>query len=240
MSEEALSNDQIQEEPEEGVPDWVVTFGDLMSLLLCFFVLMLSFSEMDRKKYRQVSGSMKNAFGIQRQKPIFDSPKGLKMISREFDQSIVLPQMKAELARAVEVVEPNYTRLTKLVEIESGENTLTIRMMGETTFDTGKATVRQQFTSVLQQIVSILDDTEGEILIAGHTDNVPLRGGRFGSNLGLSAARAAAVGDFFLKHSNIDPRRLSTMGLGEYRPIASNQTAGGRQRNRRVEIVLTK
>ena len=83
-------NDQgITKEIEEGAPLWVVTFGDLMSLLMCFFVLLLSFSEMDRKKYKIVSGSMKNAFGIQRKKPVFESPKGQKMISREFDQAIV-------------------------------------------------------------------------------------------------------------------------------------------------------
>ena len=84
----------ITEEVEEGAPMWVVTFGDLMSLLLCFFVLLLSFSEMDRNKYRIVSGSMKNAFGIQRKKPIFESPKGQKMISKEFDQAIVLVKVQ--------------------------------------------------------------------------------------------------------------------------------------------------
>ena len=81
-------SDEVQaviEEAEEGAPAWVVTFGDLMSLLLCFFVLLLSFSEMDNNKYRVVSGSLKNAFGIQRKKPVFESPRGQKMIAREFD-----------------------------------------------------------------------------------------------------------------------------------------------------------
>ena len=91
MSDEAAP---IEEEAEEGAPAWVVTFGDLMSLLLCFFVLLLSFSEMDRNRYRVVSGSVKNAFGIQRKKPIFDSPKGSKMIAKEFDQAIVLTKIE--------------------------------------------------------------------------------------------------------------------------------------------------
>ena len=81
MSEDSLP----QEEVEEGAPLWVGTFGDLMSLLMCFFVLLLSFSEMDRKKYKMVSGSMKQAFGIQREKPVFESARGKKMISKEFD-----------------------------------------------------------------------------------------------------------------------------------------------------------
>lgn len=92
MSDEAPSID----DEEEGAPAWVVTFGDLMSLLLCFFVLLLSFSEMDRSKYRVVSGSVKNAFGIQKKKPIFDSPKGSKMIAKEFDQAILLTKIEWE------------------------------------------------------------------------------------------------------------------------------------------------
>ena len=84
----------ITEEIEEGAPMWVVTFGDLMSLLMCFFVLLLSFSEMDRNKYRVVSGAMKNAFGIQRKKPVFESPRGQKMIAKEFDQAIVLMKVQ--------------------------------------------------------------------------------------------------------------------------------------------------
>ena len=86
MRDEPIANNGGE---EEGAPLWVVTFGDLMSLLMCFFVLLLSFSEMDRKKYKVVSGSMRNAFGIQRKKPVFESPKGQKMISKEFEQAII-------------------------------------------------------------------------------------------------------------------------------------------------------
>ena len=74
---------------EEGAPAWVVTFGDLMSLLLCFFVLLLSFSEMDKAKYKEVSGSLAKAFGVQRKIKAFQAPKGIKMISRDFDQELI-------------------------------------------------------------------------------------------------------------------------------------------------------
>jgi len=96
------------DEEEEGAPAWVVTFGDLMSLLLCFFVLLLSFSEMDRNKYRVVSGSVKNAFGIQRKKPVFDSPKGAKMIAREFDQAIILTKIEDVVKEIIKELEGEY------------------------------------------------------------------------------------------------------------------------------------
>jgi len=227
------------EDEEEGAPAWVVTFGDLMSLLLCFFVLLLSFSEMDRNKYRVVSGSVRNAFGIQRKKPVFESPRGSKMIAREFDQAIVLTKIEEVIKSIINELDDEFEEFKGFVEVESTENQVTIRMMGEATFDTGKADLRSNFIPLLQNIGAVLAKTRGEIIVAGHTDNVPLVGGPFGSNLGLSMARAGAVAEFLLRSSAIDPQRLSTMGFGEYRPLASNDTAAGRQKNRRVEIVVT-
>jgi chemotaxis protein MotB len=226
-------------EAEEGAPAWVVTFGDLMTLMLCFFVLLLSFSEMDRNRYRVVSGSVKNAFGIQRKKPVFESPKGSKMIAREFDQAILLTKIEEVVKEIVNELDNEYEELKGFVEVEAEENQVTIRMMGEATFDTGKADLRSSFVPLLFKIGEVLAKTRGEIIIAGHTDNVPLTGGLFGSNLGLSMGRAGSVAEFLLRSSTIDPKRLSTMGFGEYRPLTSNDTAEGRQKNRRVEIIVT-
>ena len=121
----------VIEEEEEGAPMWVVTFGDLMSLLLCFFVLLLSFSEMDRNKYRIVSGSMKNAFGIQKKKPVFESPKGQKMISKEFDQAIVLVKIQDVVDPILKELEEEFQEFKGAVEIQVEEDEVTIRMMGE-------------------------------------------------------------------------------------------------------------
>jgi chemotaxis protein MotB len=235
VSEESLP----QEEVEEGAPMWVVTFGDLMSLLMCFFVLLLSFSEMDRKKYKMVSGSMAQAFGIQREKPVFESPRGQKMIAKEFDQAVIITKIEEAIKPIIDEIKNEYEELKDAVELEIGEDTVTIRMMGETTFDTGKAELHPVFRPLLEKIGAVLSQTKGEIIIAGHTDNVPLSGGLFGSNLGLSMARAGSVAEYLLRTTSIDPTRLSTMGFGEYRPLASNDTAQGRRKNRRVEIIVS-
>ena len=235
MSEEGLP----QVEVEEGAPLWVVTFGDLMSLLMCFFVLLLSFSEMDRKKYKMVSGSMAQAFGIQRKKPVFESPRGQKMIAKEFDQAVIITKIEESIKPIIDEIKNEYEELKDAVELEIGEDTVTIRMMGETTFDTGKAELHPVFRPLLEKIGAVLSQTKGEIIIAGHTDNVPLSGGLFGSNLGLSMARAGSVAEYLLRTTSIDPTRLSTMGFGEYRPLASNDTAQGRRKNRRVEIIVS-
>ena len=233
---------------EEGAPAWVVTFGDLMSLLLCFFVLLLSFSEMDKAKYKEVSGSLAKAFGVQRKIKAFQAPKGIKMISRDFDQELIparpreefiAMQQREKIGTALKKeVETRFRALQNLIQVEVGEKEVTIRLMGETTFDSGKADIKAQMVPLLLKIGSVLADSKGEVIIAGHTDNVPVHGGPYGSNLKLSIARAATVAEFLLAKSAIPASRVSTMGFGKFRPIASNETDEGRKRNRRVEIIL--
>jgi chemotaxis protein MotB len=232
----------------EGAPAWVVTFGDLMSLLLCFFVLLLSFSEMDKAKYKEVSGSLAKAFGVQRKIKAFQAPKGIKMISRDFDQELIPAKPREEFIAMQQQekigialkkeVETRFRNLQDLIQVEVGEKEVTIRLMGETTFDSGKANIKSQMVPLLLKIGSALADGKGEVIIAGHTDNVPVHGGPYGSNLKLSIARAATVAEFLLAKSAIPASRVSTMGFGKYRPIESNDTDEGRKRNRRVEIIL--
>ncbi|MFZ7125435.1 MAG: flagellar motor protein MotB [Desulfobacterales bacterium] len=234
---------------ESGAPEWVVTFGDLMSLLLCFFVLLLSFSEIDRQKYKIVAGSLAKAFGIQRREKVFDSPQGVKMIALSLDQELI-PQHEKEAFLARQPLESvgeeireqlkNHLKgLENRIEIEVEGNQTVIRLTGETTFDSGKAEIRPQLMPLLTDIGSRLGETEGDLIIAGHTDNVPVSGGRFKNNLQLSIARAAEVAEFMIHRVGVEPRRISTMGFGMYRPIDTNETAKGRERNRRVEIILT-
>jgi chemotaxis protein MotB len=233
---------------EEGAPAWVVTFGDLMSLLLCFFVLLLSFSEMDKAKYKEVSGSLAKAFGVQRKMKAFEAPKGIKMISRDFDQELIparpreefiAMQQREKIGMALrKEVETRFRDLQNLIQVEVGEKEVTIRLMGETAFDSGKADIKAQMVPLLLKIGSVLADGKGEVIVAGHTDNVPVHGGPYGSNLKLSIARAATVAEFLLAKSAIPASRVSTMGFGKYRPIETNDTDEGRKRNRRVEIIL--
>lgn len=224
---------------DPGAPKWVVTFGDLMSLLLCFFVLLLSFSEMDRQKYKQVAGSMEKAFGVQRQTKVMEVPKGMKMIAKDFDQEVIATRIKEELGQEIkELVETHLPDIEDQISIEEGENEVIIRLMGESTFASGKADIRPQLKPLLKKAGQLLNAADGDIIVSGHTDNVPIHNGRYPSNLRLSIARAAAVAEFLLAHSRIDPKRISTMGFGEYRPIVPNDSVKTRQKNRRVEIIL--
>jgi len=246
MGDEAIFDAPAE---DKGAPKWVVTFGDLMSLLLCFFVLLLSFSEMDRQKYKMVAGSLKQAFGVQRKTKTNESPKGATMVAMSFDQDLV-PKFKQDEYIAMQTMEALGEELKKAlegklkglenqVEIEVDGNQTVIRLQGGATFDSGKARIRPRLIPVLEEIGYRLKGSQGDIIIAGHTDNVPIFGGPYETNLKLSTARAAEVAEFMIDRVGIAPERISTMGFGEYRPAYTNDTTEGREKNRRVEIILT-
>ena len=250
--------------PPEGAPEWMCTFADLMSLLLCFFVLLLSFSEMDKAKYKEVAGSLEKAFGVQRKVKAMEMPKGVTMIARDFNQEpvpvfpleeFVASQMEKAITeeldrhgqnREKDRPDENHKKANPkeqkdkadAIEVKFGAGEVKVRIMGEASFDTGKADLRADIKPILARVATVLNNTTGDIVIAGHTDNVPLIGGLYRSNLGLSMARSAADAEFLIAMAGVKPERITTSGSGEYRPIATNTTEEGRRRNRRVEIVL--
>ncbi len=236
--EQQLKN--VKAELDASPPAWVVTFGDMMSLLLCFFVLLLSFSETDKQLYKEVAGSLAQAFGIQREIKALDSPKGQKMIAKDFDMQHIATREKEEFGKEIKKeIETHFKDIKDKIQVEVSKDKVTIRMMGETAFDSGKSDIRPEMMPLLEKIGSILRGGKGEIIVCGHTDNIPVKSGPFQSNLRLSIARAATVAEFLINHTGIEPSRISTMGFGEYRPLVSNDTPEGRQKNRRVEITLT-
>jgi len=236
---------KLEVEVGEMAPAWVVTFGDLMSLLLCFFVLLLSFSETDKATYKDVAGSLAKAFGVQRVEKVFGRPKGMVMIARDFDQKAIETKDKNSdgqklhdsIVSAVRIEE----KFKDMIEVNIGKKDVVIRLMGESTFDSGSAEIRAQMIPALEKIGETTKKAEGEVIIAGHTDNIPISmRSRFRSNLDLSMVRAASVAQFLIHISKVKPSRIVTMGFGEFRPIESNETLEGRQRNRRVEVILNK
>ena len=126
-----------------------------MSLLLCFFVLLLSFSEMDRAKYKEVAGSLSKAFGVQRKTKAFEAPKGITMIAKDFDQELIpteereefiITQQREEIGKEIQKeVETRFGSLKDLIQVEVKDGRVIIRLMGESTFDSGRAEIRRRW-----------------------------------------------------------------------------------------------
>ncbi len=211
---------------------WMVTFGDLMSLLLCFFVLLLSFSTMDPAMFKEVSGSLTKAFGVQRDEITFDIPKGIDIISREFDPvfniDVVLEKIKSTIK--LELIKGE-------VEVEALEDKVVLRMKDEITFAPGSDELQERAKPILDNIRTIIETVPADITVAGHTDDSP-PGIMFRSNWHLSAARAASVAQYLLAPHTIIPERIAAVGYGDTRPRFPNDTPENRARNRRVEIIF--
>lgn len=247
--------------PAAGAPAWVLTFADLMSLLLAFFVLLFSFSEMDRQKFKELSGSMKDAFGVQRDVPAFKPPMGTSMIARDFTPGAVRPTTLDEVRQ--EAVREMTTFVSQeadndilddlekvaahlkleiqdgLVEVESdGNRVIVIRIRERGSFPSGKSELSPGFDTVIAKFGDVLNDIGGQIVVAGHTDNIPISTDRFYSNWDLSSARAATVIGSIIESSGQSPDRFRVTGYADTRPIDDNNTVEGRAKNRRVEIFM--
>jgi len=248
-----------------GIPAWVLTFADLMSLLLAFFVLLFSFSEMDKAKYKQVAGSMKDAFGIQREIKVKEPPKGINIIAQEFSagtpskstlrnelrqhttddfrQYLKLPDLN--LVKETLEDEKNRLRVALAGEIDDGyvevdiiDETIVIRILESGSFASGSTELIEPFRTLMEKMAITIGDNPGAVVIAGHTDSVPIATGQYRSNWELSASRAVTVLHELMKHGSIPPDRFQLEGYGETRPVDTNSSSHGRARNRRVEVTL--
>lgn len=215
-----------------GAPLWMCTFADMMSLLLCFFVILLSFSNMDEPSFVKMSGAMKEAFGSQRKTKVFEPEGGEKMLAPTMDTVPFDP--RDEVEKAVE--EFTSAGMVDVAEVQDG---LLVRIKDSLAFDSGRAEIKPQFAALLDKIGRIIAASDSQVVVNGHTDDVPLqKESGFRNNWELSAARAAVVIEYWQKKFAIPSSRLAATGHADGRPIIGNSTEEGRARNRRVEFVI--
>ncbi len=252
-----------------GAPPWMATFADLMSLLMAFFVLLFSFSEMDRLKFKELAGSMRDAFGVQREVKTREPPKGINVVAREFSAgrpeptplNVVQQETDNDLKRHLAVaktrrnaqaseslkVDAKKIRETLaeeieqgLVEVETVDSKIVIRIREKSSFGSGRAELEPTFVPVLHKIGAVIGEMSGAVVVAGHTDDLPIQTSRFRSNWELSSARAVTVVHGLLDGGFAQPERITAEGHADTKPVDSNETPEGRTRNRRVEVVLVK
>ena len=237
----------------KGAPPWMVTFADLSTLLLSFFVLLLSFSEMDVNKYKEIAGSLRTAFGVQRQDFASDPPLGTSFVARSFSpgQSWASPfadpdriqhgalakmQTRATLDKLKVLFQDEISR--GLIEVAQMGAQIVIRIQERGSFPSGSAELIKPFLPAIRKIGQAIRMTAGQVVIAGHTDNVPIHNTRFRSNWDLSAARAVTLLHKLEEVDAVDPNRITVVGHAATRPLVPNDTPLHRARNRRVEVIL--
>lgn len=298
---------------DAGLPPWLATFADLMSLLMCFFVLLLSFAEIDAIRFKKMADSMKDAFGVQREVQVTEVVMGTSVIKQEFSPSTipdpspideVRQQTVEEEKQKLEVPDKEKSegedsaeekqeqkteeeleqeRLEKLeqteqerleqeamearaqkiqeeigqqakelkealeeeisqglVTVETAEAKIIIRIQEKGSFPSGSADFNAGFLDVIDRISDAVVRSPGRVIVAGHTDNVPIYTSRFRSNWELSSARAVTVVHALLMNPGVSEDRILIEGHAESHPLVPNDSPENRARNRRVELVLVR
>ncbi|MFQ5473660.1 MAG: flagellar motor protein MotB [Dehalococcoidia bacterium] len=217
-----------------GAPMWMVTYGDLMSLLLTFFVLLLSFSAIVEEDFQKALAAIRAEIlflDFESQKPSIVPP-----VIQAYESGASRMRSAAERIRDAAAAVALDQQVTAVEETEG----LRITIEAPVLFGSGQATLREEASVILRPILDEIIAMPNPIVVEGHTDNVPIRTARFPTNWELSAARAIAVARFFIDVGGMQPKRVAVAGYGEYQPIASNETAEGRAKNRRVELFVYK
>jgi len=228
----------------------MVSYADFVTLLFAFFVVMYAISSVNESKYRVLTDTMTEAFKV--------VPKSLepiqigkdKKLVGEFDKKgaliepvKVLPKpqrtYEVEMKQIAETVSKAVKPLIDQGLIQVTENKLWVEIEMNTNilFSSADSELEEDAYPALKALATVLKTLPNYIDVEGHTDDVPINNDEFPSNWELSAARAASVVHLFSRYG-VNPHRLSSIGYAEYRPIATNETASGRLKNRRVKIVI--
>ena len=225
---------------------WMVTFSDLIMLLLTFFVMLLTMSSMDKKKLQEafikIGGQAAGVLELTSSRSVANLNKFMKK-HRETDSMLVIDHnLITDLLIPTDESENNLEEalgdLEKLLDIIDDERGIVISFQDNILFYPGSATLRKEAFPVLDSIAAAIIACSNDIVIMGHTDNTPTNAKTYKSNWELSSHRGLAVLEYFLKARELPPYRFSAGGYGASRPKYSNNTPENRALNRRVEIIF--
>ena len=234
----------------ENTDRWMVSYADFVTLLFAFFVVMYAMSSVNEGKHRVLADTMTEAFKvapkspdpiqigkenkvITSSKPSVDNIKPIKILKKS------RRTYEREMKQIAETVSKSVQPLIDkgLIKVTQHKLWVEIEMNSKILFSSADSELEEEAFPALRSLAQVLKKLPNSIDVEGHTDNLPINNELFPSNWELSAARAASVVHLFTRYG-VDPKRLSSIGYAEYRPIASNTTSAGRVKNRRVKVVI--
>jgi len=231
----------VSEEKKIDPNSWMVTFADLVMLLLTFFVLLLTMSSMDTKKLRDLMTHFKESTGVLEFSAAGRVYNLGGFINKYNDtDSLLVVDQKHFLTKLklVSNVKNMLKDLNNDITLADDERGVAVSFHGNILFDPGKTTLRKEAYPVLDIIADAIRGCPNDILIMGHSDNTPIKNEIYGSNWELSAYRGISVLDYFLIKKGLSPSRFTVGGAGSSRPLYPNTDQKNRSLNRRVEIVF--
>ncbi|NIM03083.1 OmpA family protein [bacterium] len=212
---------EIEGEVTSPATMWVVPYGNLMTILMIFFLVLYAFSfVVSGVRFEKIVQSLQKDVGGE--------------VNKEYMERVVRKAKEREVAEEMDGL-IDEKRLKKFANVRIDKEGIKVVFRSPVVFDLGKAELKPEIISVLGAVARVIKDMPNEVMVGGHTDDKPIISGEFRSNWELSAARAFSVIRYFIEQG-VDPGRLSAIGYGEYRPLYPNDTEEHRAFNRRIEI----
>lgn len=223
---------------------WLLPYADMLTLLLALFIVLFAMSSLDAKKFRDLAQSMSSVFtsgtGIM-EYPSPDEQIVPDDTETKLDDAAAMQELEdlVALQKKIDDYIESHDLTDRLTTSLSGEG-LQITILDDALFDSGSAVIKKDAEELGAEISNfIVADPPRHVTISGHTDDVPIHNVDYSSNWHLSVMRAINFMEILLENDNLEPDYLSAKGYGEYQPIAENDTAAERAKNRRVEVLIT-
>lgn len=235
---------------EEHVDEsWLIPYADLLTLLLALFIVLFSMSSIDAKKFEQLARSFNSEFNGGTGVLDYPSPTPNEKMEQLNKQEEEDKKEEQSLdAKEKEELKEVQNKINEYIESKNlnmdlkttlTDEGLLVTILNDIFFDSGKANIRQKDEHLAREISELLVmNPPRNIIISGHTDNIPINNAEFDSNWELSVMRAVNFMKIVIENDKLNSEHFSAKGFGEFKPVASNDTKEGRQKNRRVEVLI--
>lgn len=212
---------------------WLIPFSSTVLVLLILFILSYSFSTNDQQDLSSIPTSLQGILtgkGAEvKNESTVDTGNTISDLEKKKNTNEIYEKTKKFIAE---------NKLGTSVELKQDDRGVVLQLKDSVLFESGKADLIPDSKNLLDKLGNLIKTVPNNIIVEGHTDNVPINTYRFQSNWDLSASRAVSVVKFFVDQENVDAARFTASGYGEYRPIVDNSTAENRAKNRRVNILI--
>ena len=222
-----------KEGEHDNLERWLLTYSDLITLLLGLFVILYASSQVDMTKYKEVVSAFESIFGGGAAGGAVSGERGIMANQSPQQKTNASNQLERKVEAAVGQALKDGGAL-----ITQDERGVTVHFLEKFMFDPGRAEIKSSAYAALDTLGFLLQSIPNMIRIEGHTDNTPIHNDRFPSNWHLSVARALNVGYYLLQHYAVRPEKIAIIGFGEYHPLVPNDTPFHKAQNRRVDIVI--
>ena len=235
-----MARQKKPEEPGLSAPFYMGTYGDMITLILCFFILLFAMSSIDSQKFQKALISLRGSLGVLKggvttEQSVDPNQSGEEGVDAGASESVEMD------TRHVAYTINSYLRsegLDKSIQVTINQRGVAVSISDQFLFGSGSSELRPEGQRVLYKIATLVRDKVPAVAIEGHTDSIPLRGGIYRDNWGLSSMRAAAVTSYLETAGGFDPLKLQAVGYGPNQPIVPNDSPEHQALNRRVEIVF--